>query len=131
MTSGRRSKARRRHDRETNTTKNNAQHGATVTNWDGSTADDLGVLTGWAASDAERQRVRELTHDKLVAMLGAQRSGGVVWRESTGSRALELIDELDVDVSPELADYYNELRAVVRLHGGILVVAFAPVRRST
>ena len=85
-----------------------------------------GVMVAWAASEADLPEARQQTHDRLIATMGDQRRGGVTWRQTTGDQAVETMAMLTEGATCELADYYRRIRAMLREHGGWVVVASAP-----
>jgi hypothetical protein len=87
-----------------------------------------GVLVGWAATEADLPEARQITHDKLIALMGDRRTGGVEWRTVVGAQAEQALGTLQVGASPTLADHYRRLGGMLREYGGFLVVASAAGR---
>lgn len=88
--------------------------------------DDTNYATvlAWAASEAELPQARQQTHDMLIAGLGARRRSGVQWRWWTGEEAYSVLDQHLAGPTDQAA-HYRRLRALLREHGGLLVMALA------
>lgn len=93
----------------------------------------VGVLIGWAHTEADLPEARQATHDQLISLMGAGRTGGVTWRQATGTDALSMLAAAAVDtpIDSELFDHYRRLRAMLREYGGWLVLASAPGRLAS
>lgn len=88
--------------------------------------DTYGVLIV-AATEADLPEARQRTHDALIGLMGDGRTGPIEWRQAKGAAATAILDIAARDpVTPELADYYRRVRAMVRENGGWLVMALAP-----
>lgn len=92
---------------------------------------DEGICTvaGWCAEDNLEEGKRQ-THDSLIKLMGAQRTGGVRWHISQLPEANGHLDDLisAEGTSTDLFEYYREIRAHLREYGGHLVIAMAAGR---
>jgi hypothetical protein len=91
--------------------------------------DDVGVLVGWCNGDGTLEEAKKATHDALIGLMGARRTGGVTWRIYGVPAAYDVLDRIVAgERSPELLDHYRHLRGLLREHGGLMVAATAPGR---
>lgn len=94
-----------------------------------------GTAAGWCATEDDLPEARKQTHDTLISLMAERRVGAVQWRWWTGHEASEALRLLSSDVEghygqiTEHAAYYDQIAALLRDHGGFLVVAMAPGKR--
>jgi hypothetical protein len=98
----------------------------------------LGATAGWARSKEALEEAQQQTHDNLIALMGDQRVGRVVWRVFDGAHARRVLAEMSAHTAdphvgptagfPSLAGYYMEIDRLLREYGGFLVVATAMAR---
>ena len=94
------------------------------------------VVLAWCAIDPDSvEETKRTTHDAIVHLMGDRRSGPVQWRvldPDEGNLALDaMIENPGVDpLTDELFNYYRQLRGCLREHGGFLIVASAPGRKT-
>lgn len=91
--------------------------------------DEVGILAGWARDEAAIEDAKRQTHDRLIAQMGARRTGGVGWRIYTGAPAIDTVDRFLADGDDPA---WSELRrALTDEPESFLVVATAPGRRAS
>ena len=95
-------------------------------------ATEEAIVAAWCAGEEDIIEANKATHDALIRMLGPRRRGGITWRVYVGEAAMDTVGRMAgaPGNSPELANYYRRIRAMLREQGGCLVVASAPAVRS-
>jgi len=89
------------------------------------------IVAGWCAGEEELEKAKKLSHDAVIEQLGDRRTGGVQWNITWGLEATERLNMLTRDTSDEIAlSHYRRLRALIREHGGGIVIAMAPGGKS-
>lgn len=88
------------------------------------------VNAGWCANDDNLEEAKRLSHDYVIAGLGRNRTSGVSWIIEQGDAALDVVERMRQDATPEELDHYDKLDELLRDHGGYLVVAMANGRRT-
>lgn len=73
------------------------------------------------------------SHDKLIAMMGDLRTGGVRWQVSENVDHARTMCDLYVEglgasMSEELGNYVRQIRGKLREYGGTVVMTMAPGR---
>jgi len=92
----------------------------------------LAMLTGWAATEADCLPVSLRTAQALVDGAGVENLRSIVDVDTEeGPLALVLIDALrERETRPHLQAHYDQLAAVLRDQGGVLIIATALVDRG-
>lgn len=88
-----------------------------------------GFVVGWCDADEgpDYETALKGTHDALIKLMGTERVGGVGWQVVGLPQANDVLDTLTEGTeTQELLDHYRHLRALLREHGGYLVIARAP-----
>lgn len=86
-----------------------------------------GVLFGWCATKDDLPDARRQTHDLLIKLMGARRTGPVSWVWWTGDEAHQALDRAaEGELRTEHLANYRQLRAHLREWGGYIVLATAP-----
>lgn len=88
---------------------------------------ELGVIAGWCIDEPDAiEDCKRGTHDAVIELLGDRRTGGVGWLigEPGSTDAVEELKRDETD--PALLAHYRHLCALVREHGGRIVLAMAP-----
>jgi len=92
---------------------------------------DFGAHQGWCQLRSDVDEVKQLTHDRLVELMGPNRIGPVRWRVSSGAVAIAELDAMSKgEKAPGLALEYAEMRRRLKSRGGFLVTAFARGQRT-
>lgn len=90
-----------------------------------------GIVTGWCQDEDALPETRRDTHDRLVKLMGDQRTGGVQWQWWEGDAATETLEGMKIDTTdPSLSDMYRRISGLLRERGGLLVIAMAPGRTA-
>lgn len=78
------------------------------------------VQLGFASShEGDLERVKQMTHDQVIADLGDRRTSGVEWRFWPATQAFEIWNAFGIEITQELRDI------VAAYPNGTVVVASA------
>jgi hypothetical protein len=84
------------------------------------------IVVGWCLTEDDLAEVRKGIHDALIKLMGDRRTGGVSWRQYTGSDATEVLVRLKEGAGRDELEHYRRCSALLREYGGWLVAASAP-----